>query len=51
MNSLFDILLDRPLPLAAIRGLLFGTFALHLLFVLLTIGTVILGMAYLVHGW
>jgi mono/diheme cytochrome c family protein len=51
MNSLFDVILGRPLPLAVIRGLLFGTFALHLLFVLLTIGTVILGMTYRVRGW
>ncbi len=51
MNSLFDVILDRPLPLLVIRGMLFGTFALHILFALLTIGTVVLGIAHLARGW
>ncbi len=51
MNSLFDLGLDRPLPLLVIRGLLFGTFTLHLLFALFTLGTAILGMAYVFRSW
>jgi mono/diheme cytochrome c family protein len=46
MNSLFDILLGRPLPMEMLRGLLFATFALHMVFVLFTIGTAILLVVY-----
>lgn len=46
MNSLFDVLLDKPLPDLMVRGLLFVLFTFHLLFVLFTIGTAILGVFY-----
>ena len=48
MNKLFDIPLPKPLPDAWLHGLLFTTFALHLLFVLFTLGTAILAVYYFV---
>ena len=47
MNRLFDLLLAKPLPEAWLQGLLFFTFALHLLFVLITLGTAILAVFFL----
>ena len=46
MNSLFDFLLAAPAPGAFIRGFLFAGFAAHLLFVLFTLGTAIIGVFY-----
>lgn len=50
MNELFDIPLDKPLPGALLDGLLFFTFFLHFFFVLLTLGTAMLGVYYYVDG-
>ncbi|MHB0940039.1 MAG: c-type cytochrome [Armatimonadota bacterium] len=41
-----DLMLAKPLPQTWIDGLLFGSFSLHLLFVLFTVGTVVLGVYY-----
>jgi len=49
MNSLFDILLPKPLPDAWLLGLLFAAFTLHLLFVLFTLGTAILAVYFFIH--
>jgi mono/diheme cytochrome c family protein len=51
MINLFDILLKKPLPDALLRGLLFMTFSLHILFVLFMIGTAILAVYYFIHAW
>jgi mono/diheme cytochrome c family protein len=51
MNSLFDVLLKKPIPDLVLHPLLFVTFTLHLLFVLLTLGTAILALYYLIHTW
>jgi mono/diheme cytochrome c family protein len=51
MNSLFDILLKKPLADSVLRGLLLTTFTLHMLFVLLTLGTAVLALFYFVHAW
>jgi mono/diheme cytochrome c family protein len=51
MNSLFDILLKKPLADSVLRGLLLTTFTLHMLFVLLTLGTALLALFYFVHAW
>jgi mono/diheme cytochrome c family protein len=48
MNRLFDLLLDKPLPGVWLQGLLFFTFTLHLLFVLITLGTAILAVYFFV---
>jgi mono/diheme cytochrome c family protein len=45
MNKLFDVLLAKPLPDAWLQGFLFSTFTLHLLFVLITLGTAMLAVA------
>lgn len=50
MNSLFDILLVKPLSGEWLKGLLFASFTLHLLFVLLTIGTAILSVYYFIDA-
>lgn len=50
MNELSDLLLDQPLSDAWFRGLLFFTFAVHFVFVLLTVGTAILGVVYYARG-
>lgn len=47
--SPFDVLLPEPLPELWVRLLLFLTFAVHLLFVLLTIGTAIIGVTEMVR--
>jgi mono/diheme cytochrome c family protein len=51
MNSLFDILLKKPLADSVLRGLLLTTFTLHMLFVLLALGTALLALFYFVHAW
>jgi mono/diheme cytochrome c family protein len=51
MEPLHDLTLPLPLPEAVQRGLLFGTFTLHLLFVLLMLGTAILALSYFIHAW
>ncbi|MFZ0050459.1 MAG: hypothetical protein WAK96_01665, partial [Desulfobaccales bacterium] len=48
MNRLFDLLLAKPLPEAWLQGLLFFAFTLHLLFVLITLGTAILAVFFFV---
>ncbi len=50
MNNLFDLLLQKPMPEPWLQGLLFVSFALHLLFVLFTLGTAILAFSYLLSG-
>jgi mono/diheme cytochrome c family protein len=51
MNSLFDILLKKPLADSVLQGLLLTTFTLHMLFVLLALGTALLSLFYFVHAW
>jgi mono/diheme cytochrome c family protein len=51
MNSLFDILLKKPLADSVLRGLLLTTFTLHMLFVLLALGTALLSLFYFIHAW
>ena len=51
MNSLFDILLKKPLADSVLRSLLLTTFTLHMLFVLLTLGTALLALFYFIHAW
>ncbi len=51
MSSLFDILLEKPLSDEWLKGLLFASFTLHMIFVLLTIGTAILSIYYFIHTW
>jgi mono/diheme cytochrome c family protein len=51
MNELFDILLKKPLSDVVLHGLLFTTFTLHILFVLLTLGTAIIALYYFLHTW
>ncbi|MFI5329882.1 MAG: c-type cytochrome [Desulfobaccales bacterium] len=48
MNRLFDLLIPKPLPEAWLQGLLFFAFTLHLLFVLITLGTAILAVFFFV---
>ena len=48
MNRLFDLLLAKPMPEAWLQGLLFFAFTLHLLFVLITLGTAILAVFFFV---
>lgn len=50
MNALHDILLPSPVPETLVRGLLFAAFALHLLFVLMMLGTGILGFGYFLQA-
>ena len=50
MNSLFDIMLSKPLPDAWLRGLIFASFTLHMVFVLLTLGTAILSVYYFIDA-
>lgn len=50
MNSLFEIMLSRPLPDAWFRGLLFASFTLHMVFVLLTVGTAVLSVYYFIDA-
>src|ERR1035437_1986692 len=51
MNSLHDILLKKPLPDEWLLSLLFTTFTLHIIFVLLTLGTAIIALYYFAHSW
>lgn len=51
MNALTDLTLAPPIGERVIHGLLFGTFTLHLLFVLMMLGTAILGMWFFLHAW
>ena len=51
MKTLHDLLLPLPISEAIARGLLFGVFSIHLLFVLLMLGTAILAMAYFIEAW
>jgi mono/diheme cytochrome c family protein len=51
MSSLYSLLLTRPLPDSLLRGLLFTAFTLHMLLVLLTLGTAILALSYFIHAW
>lgn len=51
MTQLFDILLKKPLSDLFLQGLLFVAFTLHILFVLLTLGTAIIALYYFVHTW
>lgn len=51
MASLHDLPLPLPLPDGLQRGLLFGTFTLHMLFVLMMLGTAMLALAYFIHAW
>ncbi|HLD47849.1 MAG TPA: hypothetical protein VJA64_08495 [Desulfobaccales bacterium] len=44
MNRLFDLLLAKPLAEGWLQVLLFFAFTLHLLFVLITLGTAILAV-------
>jgi mono/diheme cytochrome c family protein len=48
VNRLFDLLLAKPLPDAWLHGLLFFAFALHLFFVLITLGTAIVAVFFFV---
>lgn len=50
MTSLHDILLPLPVPREFARPLLFGVFSIHLLFVLLMLGTAILAMVYFLEA-
>ena len=49
MNRLFDIPLPSPLPDAWLHALLFASFTLHMLFVLITLGTAVLAVYFFVH--
>ena len=49
MNRLFDLPLARPLPDGWLHGLLFVSFTLHMLFVLITLGTAVLAVYFFVH--
>ncbi len=49
--NMFDLTLPTPLNETAIQFLLFLTFELHLIFVLLMLGTAILSMYYFVSTW
>ncbi len=51
MTTIHDLLLPIPVPQGLIRALMFGVFAIHLLFVLLMLGTAILALSYFIHAW
>ncbi len=50
MGRLSDLLIGKPIPETLLRGLLFTSFTLHMLFVLLTLGTAILALYYFVDS-
>jgi len=50
LDSLSDLPLPKPISPGWIHGLLFTGFSLHLLFVLFTLGTAILGMYYFLRS-
>ncbi len=51
MTSLHDLLLPPPIPEGFAKALLFAVFSVHLLFVLLMLGTAILALAYFLETW
>jgi mono/diheme cytochrome c family protein len=51
MKPLHDLLLPLPIPQGLARPLLFAFFSIHLLFVLLMLGTAILALAYFIEAW
>lgn len=51
MTRLYDLLLAKPLPDAVLEFVLFVSFSLHLLFVLLTLGTAMIAVFFYVHSW
>ncbi|MCA9284267.1 MAG: c-type cytochrome [Phycisphaerales bacterium] len=51
MSGPSDILLPRPIPTDVIQLLRFAAFTLHMLFVLVTLGTGILSIAYFFQIW
>ncbi|MCF8033583.1 MAG: cytochrome c [Desulfarculaceae bacterium] len=51
MNNLHDLLLAKPFSDGAMELLLFGSFALHLLFVLLMLGTAMIAVFFFAHSW
>ncbi|MGC8735195.1 MAG: c-type cytochrome [Dissulfurimicrobium sp.] len=50
MDRLSDLLLVAPISQTLLRGLLFASFTLHMLFVLLTLGTAILAIYYFIDS-
>lgn len=46
-----DLFLAMPLPESWLHGLLFVSFGLHLLFVLLMLGTALLGLLFFLRNW
>jgi mono/diheme cytochrome c family protein len=51
MNSLFDLLIQKPLPDSLLHYLLFIAFVLHLLFVLFALGTAMLAFYLFLETW
>jgi mono/diheme cytochrome c family protein len=51
MSELFDLLLRKPISDEWIQGLLFVVFSLHMLMVLLTLGTAVLAFYYFAEAW
>ncbi len=51
MTTLHDLLLPLPIQREFARALLFGVFFIHLMFVLLMLGTAILAMVYFLEAW
>ncbi len=51
MSVLRDVLLSKPMPQLLFQVLLYWIFFLHLTFVLLLIGTTLLGMYYFIETW
>jgi mono/diheme cytochrome c family protein len=50
MDRLSDLLLAAPISQTLLRGLLFTSFTLHILFVLLTLGTAVLAIYYFIDS-
>ncbi len=51
MNNLYDLLLAKPFSDRVLELLLFSSFALHLLFVLLMLGTAMIAVFFFAHSW
>lgn len=51
MTTIHDLLLPAPIPHGLVKALMFAVFTIHLLFVLLMLGTAILALAWFVHAW
>ncbi len=51
MNNLHDLFLGKPLGDSFMELLLFSSFALHLLFVLLMLGTAMIAVFFFLHSW